>query len=375
LKAAALCLAVLCAPSEEEPLAVTNVRIVTVSSGEIESGTLVIRDGKFAAVGKGIQPPAGARVIDGKGLVAFPGIVHPASRLGLGEAPLGGAGVTPHHRVYDDLNPSLDVFERAARTGITWFGLQPGGGVVAGQGLVLKPGALTKDGLVAEKTAFLRLTFQTGTASKDALRQALDGARKAMEAEKKTPSQKPDDRVLPVVRFLRGEIPGHVAVSGAAELLHFLQVWDAFAEPKARLVFLASGDAYKAAEVLGARKAVVVVRPDLSFTPFTRDRVNPAAEFARAGATVVLAAAGDAPDALEAHLFLAGQLVKHGLGRDAALRGMTLSAAESLGIEKRAGSIEAGKDADLLLLDGDPLSAGATIRRVFVGGKEQVAGE
>jgi hypothetical protein len=283
--------------------------------------------------------------------------------------------VTPHHLVYDDLNPSLEVFVRAARSGVTSFGLQPGGGAVAGQGLVLRPGQETKDGLVADKTAFVRFSMMANTATKDALRQSFEAGRKAIEAEKKSPGLKLDERTLPLVRFLKGELPGHVAVSGAAEVAHFLQLWEGFSEFKPRLVFLASGDAYKAADLLGARKAHVVLRPDLAFAPLTRDRVNPASEFARAGAAVAFAPAGDSAEALEAHVFLVAQSVKHGLGRDAALRALTLSGAEALGIEKRCGSIEAGKDADLLLLDGDPLGAGTRIRKIFAAGREIYGGE
>ncbi len=371
-----LALAVLaCLPSGEEETALTNVRIIPVASGEIEGGTLVVRGGKIAAVGKGIRPPAGARVVDGTGLTVFPGLVHPASRLGLGEAPAGLSGVTPQNLVYDELNPSLEAFARARGTGVTLFGVQPGGGAVAGQGLALKPGPDTREGLVADRTAFLRLSMQSSTAVKEALRQAFEGGRKALEAEKKTPAPKPDDRNLPLVRFLKGEIPGHVSIAGAADAAHFLQVWERFEEFKVRIVFLASGDSYKAAELLGARKALVVVRPDPAFAPFTRDRVNPAAEFARAGCVVAFAPGGDTPEALETHLFLASQAVKHGLGRGAALRALTLSGAEALGWEKRSGSIEAGKDADLLLLDGDPLGASTRVRAVWVDGREVYRGD
>ena len=366
---AAILLAATTLQSDEEVVAFTNLRILTVTKGEIESGTIVIKGGKIDAVGADVKPPAGARLVDGKGLVAFPGLVNPHSRLGLPDGPSGSPGASPQHLAYDELNPSLDVYGQAARAGMTTFVLLPSGSGIAGQGAALKPAGWTRDDLVFEKSAVLRIVLQPGTASKEALRQALDGARKAIEGEKKTPPAKPDDRTAALARFLKGELPALIEVPSASEFLHFWRVMEPYADFKPRIVFAAAPDAYKAASELGSRKARVILRPTVAMAPFTRERINVAAELAKAGAEVALAPPSDAPEGLQAWLFRVGELVKYGLPRDAALRAVTIVPAQMAGLDKRVGSIEPGKDADLLFFSGDPLSSQARLREVYINGR------
>lgn len=370
------------AAAEDPATAITQLRILTVTKGEIESGTILIKGEKIVEVGKDVKVPAGARVIDGKGLVAFPGMVNPASRIGTSDVPIPmfgtGTGSTPQNLAADEVNPASDVFPQALRSGITTYGVHPGGGTVGGQGAILKPVGLQKETMVLDRSAFLRISLQASTPSKDALRQALEAAKRQIEAEKKTPkpaAPKGEDKTPPTVRFLRGEIPALVAVSGAAEILHFWQVMEPYAEFKTRVVFVASSEAFKAAEELGKGKAQLILRPELTFAPFTRDRVNAPAEIARAGATVAFTPGVDFGDGAEAYLFRIAEMVKYGLPRDAALRAITIAPAEMLGIDKRVGSLEAGKDADLLLFDGDPLAASTRLRKAFINGSEVYGGE
>jgi imidazolonepropionase-like amidohydrolase len=389
------------AAPQEETVAITNVRILTVTKGEIDSGTIVIRGEKIAQVGKEVKPPADARVVDGRGLTAFPGIVQPVSRLGAAEALGGGGSSTPHHTALDEVNPTLDLFGQIPRTGVTTFAVFPSGGAVAGLGVALKPAGFTRESMVFEKAAFLRLNMQSNTQTKEAIRSAFDGARKAIEAEKKPaapapaasapgpakpaapaapaapppPPPKPSEQMLVLMRALRGELPVLVSVMGPADVLHLDQVMGGFPDYKPRLAWVAPADVYKAADALGARKARVILRPDLTFLPQTRDRVNPAADLARAGAVVAFSPGADSPETLEGYLARVGEMVKHGLPREAALRAVTIAAAEAVGLEKRVGSIEAGKDADLLLFEGEPLSIGARLRRVFINGKEAYVGD
>ena len=359
---------------DDEIVALTNLRILPVSRNPIVSGTIVIKGGKIAEVGADVKPPAGARIVDCRGLVAFPGMVHAHSRLGLPDG--GGAiGSTPQHLAFDELNPSVDAFAQAARTGVTTFLLQPAGSGIAGQAAAMKPSGWTREEQVIEKSAALRIVLQPGTASKDALRQALEAGKKAIEGEKKTPPAKPDEKGAVLARFLKGELPALVEVAAPAELLHFWQVMEPFAEFKPRITFVASPDVYKASAELGSRKARVLLRPLVAMAPFTRERINTAAELVKAGAEVAFAPISDAPDGLQGCLFRVAEMVKFGLPRDAALRAVTLVPAEIAGVEKRVGSIDAGKDADLLLFTGDPLSPQSRLREVYINGTPVYRGE
>ena len=150
---------------------------------------------------------------------------------------------------------------------------------------------------------------------------------------------------------------------------------ESFAEFKPRIVIAASADAYKAAAELGARQAQVILRPLLALAPFTRERINTAFELDKAGARVALAPFSDSPEALQGVFFRAAELVQFGFPREKALSALTLAPAEMLGIEKRVGSIEAGKDADLLLFSADPLSSQSRLQEVYLNGKLVYPGE
>lgn len=364
----------LVAVQDDETVAFTHLRILTVSKGEIENGTILFKSGKIAALGVDVQPPAGSRIIDGKGLVAMPGLVQPHSRLGIYEV-ANTPGSTPQHLAFDEINPSLEIFHQALRTGYTTFAVAPTGGGIAGQGAFVKPMGWTRSELVIEKLGVLRIILQPGTAGKEAIRQALTSAKNAIEAEKKAPPAKPDDKTPPLVRVLKGELPAIVETSGPSELLHFWQILEGYSEFKPKLAYAGTSDVYKAAAELGSRKARVILRPMLSLVPFTRDRVNAAAELTRAGAEVAFAPLNDSPESLQGTFFRVSELVKFGLSRDAALKALTIVPAEALGLEKRVGSLEAGKDADVLLFTGDPLSAQSRLRDVYINGNPVFHGD
>jgi imidazolonepropionase-like amidohydrolase len=353
-----------------QDVAITRAKIIVGNGTEIAEGTILIRGGKIAEIGKDVKVPEGAKVVEARGWTAAPGMVHAASRLGLGRTSEGAVGSTPQHRAFDEINPALDVYDRFARAGFTAAGVHPSGATISGVGAVLKPLGGDRERMAVEADAFLRIAMRTGTPAKDALRQAFEGAKRALEAEKKDASKKPDEKTAPLARALKGELPVLVDVASPAEILHFWQVLDGFGEFKPRVTFRSTSDAWKAAEELGRRKAWVLLRPELVFAPNTRDRVNPAAELVRAGAVVGFHPAGDSGEALEGHLFRVAELVKHGLPREAALKALADVPARALGVEKRLGTLEKGKDADVLLFDGDPLSSTARPRRIWLGGRE-----
>jgi imidazolonepropionase-like amidohydrolase len=120
---------------------------------------------------------------------------------------------------------------------------------------------------------------------------------------------------------------------------------------------------------IGDRKCRVVMEPSISYHPGTMRQRNLPAELSRAGAKLVLIPRSDAQPDHKTWLSAAGELVNAGLDRQVALRAMTLEPAELLGVEKRVGSLEKGKDANLLFLNGDPFQPSTRIQAVMIEGQ------
>src|SRR5262249_43520558 len=126
---------------------------------------------------------------------------------------------------------------------------------------------------------------------------------------------------------------------------------------------------YKVAKPLGEKKASVVLLAELTNEPLTVNRLNLPAILAKAGAKIALRPPNDSPEGYQVLRYQVGELIKSGLDRDAALRSITLAPAEMLGLASRIGSIETGRDANLILLDGDPFQPTSRIRTVLLEGK------
>jgi hypothetical protein len=344
-----------------KPVAIKGVRILTAAGAEIAVGTVIIKDGKIEAVGEDVAVPAGAEVIDGTGRVLMPGLVHPATRIGGSPS---GSGNAPDHLAIEELAPSLDAYRPVVRCGFTTLALHPSGSPIAGQAVAFKPRGVARDQMSILSPAYLRLEMEANTRVKEQIRLALEGAKRAKDRKG---DSKPDDRTLPLVQFLKGELRAVIELRSPADYLHFRQVLKPFEDPALKFAIVGSSDLWRASEALGARKELVILRPDLTLAPDTRIRVNPAAELAAAGCTVGFAPADSLPS-LDTHLFRVSLVVKAGFSRELALKALTIVPARAAGVEKRVGSIEKGKDADLLLLDGDPFSGSARILKVFIDG-------
>jgi imidazolonepropionase-like amidohydrolase len=399
----------------DEFLAITNVRILTMAKGDIEIGSLLIKNGKIAEIGKELKIPAGAVTIDGTGSVAMPGFINAYSSIGISPRSAGGAGTTPHYLAYDEFNPIAEIIQKLPRTGFTTLAISPSSGVIAGQGLVLKLNGLSKESMVLSKTAFLKIASRPETSVKENLRRDFESAKKFVEAErkyeeekkkydeekkkreeeekkkkekseeKKEPAkeqatqqppiqepkapQKAEPRLQPVIQFLKGELPGLIQSDEPAGMAHFWQIMKEMDSMKPRMTFIAGLETYKALEQLAERKSSVLLRPRLEFYPYTRNRLNPPAEMARAGVKIVLIPLDDDLKAHEAFLFHVAELVKYGLDRETALKSFTIVAAELLGLETQIGSLEVGKDGDVVLLSGDPFSPTTRVVRSIIQGK------
>jgi hypothetical protein len=177
--------------------------------------------------------------------------------------------------------------------------------------------------------------------------------------------------LLPFVTFIREPAKGPrllVELGRARDLVHFE---DGFAKRKLTPGFYLSNgetsDFFHAVKALGEAGATVVLAPRVSFEPYTRTRRNLPAELAAAGARVAFVPQEDTANGFRAHLAAVGELVRQGLPRDVALRGVTLVPANVLGLDHELGSVEKGRRGDLIFLDGDPFEVGTRVQEVWIG--------
>ncbi|MBM4063337.1 MAG: amidohydrolase family protein, partial [Planctomycetes bacterium] len=189
----------------------------------------------------------------------------------------------------------------------------------------------------------------------------------------KKPEPPKDPNLEVVADLLEGKRRALVQIDSAADLLHWQHaVADSITFPRAIVVTRhdpTSGTVDVLAEPFAALKCPVLLPPDLSTLPRSRYLIHPAARLHEAGVEVGFVL-GDNPGTVRLLFFRLMELVRCGLPADVALRGVTLVPAKALGIEAQVGSLEVGKNADLLVFRGDPLSPTSVLAGVWLGGKE-----
>lgn len=182
-----------------------------------------------------------------------------------------------------------------------------------------------------------------------------------------------DDAVKPIVALLKGEAgtPALIEVSRAGDVLHLDQVLeniDAF-EYRLLITHPTGSDFGYVVETLGDRGAFVAVSPALGTVPQTSRLINIPAELQRAGCSIAFMPAADNEGSLENVLQGAAELVRAGFDRAEALKSLTLRPAELVGLGASHGTIEEGREADLIFLSADPFAAATRVERVMIGGE------
>jgi imidazolonepropionase-like amidohydrolase len=385
-----------------DTVAIVGGRVVPVTAEPIDEATILIRDGKIAAIGSGLDIPADARVVDASGHWVLPGFIEAHGHVGVHEEGEGWAGsdsneltepVTAHVRALDAINPADLGFRDAISGGVLAVNVNPGSGnPIGGQTAALKCWGRTVDEMVLRAPAGMKSALgenpkrvygerkqspstRLGTAAviRGALVDAANYlARIAAEERKSDTDRKPIDRDLKLEalgKVLRREIPWRQHCHRADDIATALRLAAEFGYD---LVIDHGTEAHLLADILAAKDIPVIIGP--LFTSRSkvelrnRSLANPG-KLAAAGVTIAITT--DHP--VVPINFLAHQAalsVKHGLDRDTALRALTINPARIVGIEDRLGSIEPGKDADLVIWSGDPLDVLSRVTRALIDGEE-----
>ncbi len=340
--------------------ALVGARLLPVGSAPIERGTLVVRDGKIAAIGANVSVPDGVESIDVSGAVVTPGLIDLACHLGL----TGGLAETVDPialdvHAADAFDPFAKEVARSRSSGVTTFVLALGdGAVVPGHTAVVKmPVPDQIHPVFLHRAGALQAHFGTPPASATGAPTSRLGASAAIRGVLDDAATR--EAFGRVVRRL-GMLVSIDRASDATAAVRFGR-----AHGFAPCVFGAP-DLRDAAAVIGKARAAVAFGPfDLAMP----DRVYSApAAIVAAGGRVGFASL--APRTRMHDLRATAALaVRGGLDPAVALRGLTLTPAEIVGAATRVGSLEVGKDADLVVWSGDPLSLTSSVRRVIVDGR------
>jgi imidazolonepropionase-like amidohydrolase len=380
-------------------LAITGGIVHTIIHGVREGHTVLVREGQIEAVVPGDASPPGYETIDAAGKWVLPGLIDARTSAGLfGDG--SGFQNADHEeltdpdtacvRAVDALNPADPAFEDARQAGVTCLLTGPGStNVAAGLSAVIKTTGRTVDQMLVLEPAGLQLGLgrppvsayrdknklwtRMGVAA--LLRERLTAARAyrrkqeaAADGEKEAPSR--DFRLEPYAGLLARDYPARVRVASAEDAWTALRLADEFGFDLV-LEQLTEGHLAGLPEELARRGVPCVLGPMMKAGKNLETRAltfRTAAALAEAGAPLALCSGHPSRPvrflALEAAL-----AVRAGLAEAAALRAITLGAAAALGLEDRLGSVEPGKDADLVILDGHPLLPTSHVTHTLIGGQ------
>lgn len=357
-------------------LAIQGGEIHTVSGSVIQNGVVLISEGKIQAVGMDISIPTGVRIINAEGMIVTPGIIDARSSFGVRGASDRSNLISPARRIIDGFRQRQD--SEWLRGGVTAVYITPGPqNLLGGFGAVVKL-AGTGDEAVVKEIAGMSASF--GESALDAFeapttRQGMVGIlrqefiRAGEYIEYRTTPDTLIQNVEAIAKVLRREVTLRVFANTPDDIMTALRVAKEF---DLKLVIDSGAGAYLVADVLAESEVPVVVGPNIRglggggpYEMFAQTPEN-AGRLHKAGVKVALSTnSGSGRTVL-----LEGVVAKgHGLPEAAALKAVTLDAAEILGVSERLGSIEPGKDADIVIWKDHPLSTWGESRIVIVNGQ------
>jgi imidazolonepropionase-like amidohydrolase len=355
----------------EDVVAIKAGRIIPMSGDEIRDGVILVNNGRIEALGKDLEIPWDARVIDASDRVVMPGLFEAHSSQGLDRANENAPSV-PFVSVYESVDPLSPYFADSLREGVTSILLIPGNStLIGGKGMIVKPVGPTVEDMTVKLDVALKMSLRPmGGRSRMAhiaeLRKTLRGIQEAMKKDDKPL----DDKRKALGSLLEGTLPGVIYCENASDVMRGIALAKEFG---IKMIPVLGRDGYKAADLLAKAGLPAVVDP----TQLVWERDGETGVEVPHATPKVLADAG-VKFALQVQSstlggrylwYQAATAVRHGLPRDDALRAITLWPAEILGVADRVGSLEKGKDANLLVLTGDPLDVRTWVDVVMIEGE------
>ena len=391
--------------------ALTHAKIFTLVGPAIEDGTLVIRDGKIAAVGTGIDVPAGAQVIDAKGLQIYPGLFDSITQMGLRE--IGAVNATVDETETGDFNPDVvaatailpssehitvtraaGITEALAVPASGGFDSSGGSGLLGGQASAIHMSGWTINEMLIKKSAAMVIdwptietrTFDFSTFSVkekpyteakqeydkhiDELADWLARARHYAQAlgHAGPADYDADVRLAALVPVVRGQLPVLVFADDARDIRHAVEFCD---QQKLKMILAGGLEAYKVKDLLRSKNVPVILRPVLTLPnqqddPYDRVLSQPA-ELAAAGVKFAFASFDNSFARRLGQN--AANAVAYGLPYEEALKAVTVYPAQIFGLADQIGTLETGKLANLIVTNGDPLELTTDVRYLFIRGQ------
>jgi imidazolonepropionase-like amidohydrolase len=398
------------APSPQGLYAIRNARIVTVSGSVIETGTIVVRDGKIEAVGAGVTAPQGAQELDARGLTVYPGMIDLGTALGLVEIEAGAPGtvdlteigdMNPNVRAIFGINPHSAHVTVTRANGITTVLSSPRGGIISGQAALINLDGSTPREMAVTPEAALVIAFPRTSAggrrefistpeaagnlneaitTRDRQIEQLRKLLRDAEAYARSQEAYARDKTLPrpnqsvvlaaLAPYVRGERPVIMRAERETEIRAAVR----FAEEMRlqRPIILGGNDAWKVAPFLREHNVSVILTGVIDLPNREDDYYDQlysnAARLQQSGVRFCIST-GDTGASVRDLPYHAGMAAAFGLPRDEALKAVTLYPAQIINAADRLGSIEPGKIANLVITDGDLLEARTRVRYLFIAGR------
>ena len=386
-----------------QPLAIKGGRIITISGSVIEKGTILIDGGIIRDVGLDIEIPKDAEIIDARGQIIMPGLIDAMTYYGIDSKDLNESikPISPELRIIESYYPFGKFGDGSGEIkandllsgGITTIYIAPGDAtILGGQGAIVQTAAFSFDEMIVKAPAAIDMTFgskpgkinreenRTPVTKMAAISQLRETLIKAQEYQKNNKVR--DLGMEALGQLLEKKIPARIQANSPGDIRSAINLANEF---KFDLIIDggASSDTY-INEI--AKGNIPIILGPVSHPYFSGEEIPDYLEYPsideglagrleKAGINIAFGSfsygLGSLAKGITGKWLLIDAAIStgYGMSEQAVLRSLTLGAAEILGIEDKFGSLEKGKQADIILLDGDPLSIRTWVQKVYISGR------